>query len=63
MSLAEITAHIQQFSPEDEIKTPLSNEFASFLDQCFRFDPDERPTAEELLRHPFILNAPGMLLW
>ncbi|CEP63623.1 mitogen-activated protein kinase kinase kinase BCK1 LALA0_S08e06854g [Lachancea lanzarotensis] len=38
--------------PEDTKKL-LSPEARDFLDACFKIDPEERPTAEELLLHPF----------
>uniref|UniRef100_K3X4A5 mitogen-activated protein kinase kinase n=1 Tax=Globisporangium ultimum (strain ATCC 200006 / CBS 805.95 / DAOM BR144) TaxID=431595 RepID=K3X4A5_GLOUD len=31
-----------------------SPECRSFIQECIRIDPDERPSAEELLSHPFI---------
>ncbi|SCU77677.1 LAFA_0A02850g1_1 [Lachancea sp. 'fantastica'] len=38
--------------PEDTQKL-LSPEARDFLSACFKIDPEERPTAEELLLHPF----------
>ncbi|XP_010248604.1 PREDICTED: mitogen-activated protein kinase kinase 3 [Nelumbo nucifera] len=35
-------------------KYSLSPEFCSFIDACLQKDPDARPTAEQLLSHPFI---------
>ncbi|XP_058778646.1 mitogen-activated protein kinase kinase 3 [Vicia villosa] len=35
-------------------KEKFSPEFCSFVDACLQKDPDERPTAEQLLLHPFI---------
>ncbi|KAF9578973.1 p21 protein (Cdc42 Rac)-activated kinase, partial [Lunasporangiospora selenospora] len=35
----------------------LSIEFTDFLKKCLEVDPDRRPTATELLRHPFITRA------
>ncbi|XP_042480791.1 mitogen-activated protein kinase kinase 3 [Macadamia integrifolia] len=32
----------------------LSPEFCSFIDACLQKDPDTRPTADQLLSHPFI---------
>ncbi|XP_052197447.1 mitogen-activated protein kinase kinase 3 [Diospyros lotus] len=32
----------------------FSPEFCSFIDACLQKDPDARPTAEQLLSHPFI---------
>lgn len=37
---------------------PLSNDFCDFVTQCMAKDPMRRPTAEDLLRHPFITQAP-----
>lgn len=34
-----------------------SPEFQDFLAQCFIMDPDQRPSAEQLLEHPFIAKA------
>ena len=36
-----------------------SSEFRDFLYQCLTKSPDERPTAKELLSHPFVLGAPS----
>lgn len=38
--------------PEDTQKL-LSAEAKSFLDACFEIDPEKRPTADDLLSHPF----------
>lgn len=35
-------------------KGKFSPEFCSFVDACLQKDPDARPTAEQLLSHPFI---------
>ncbi|XP_078438647.1 mitogen-activated protein kinase kinase 3 isoform X2 [Wolffia australiana] len=35
-------------------KNSISPEFRSFIDACLQKDPDERPTADQLLAHPFI---------
>ncbi|CAF0935780.1 unnamed protein product [Rotaria sordida] len=32
----------------------LSNECINFLEQCFRHDPNLRPSSQELLEHPFV---------
>eukprot|EP00898_Chlorokybus_atmophyticus_P007030 jgi/Chlat1/7328/Chrsp59S06965 len=46
------------FSEDDcpEIPEHLSPECKDFLQRCFRRNPQERPTAEELLQHPFLMN-------
>ncbi|KAG5039261.1 hypothetical protein JHK85_011737 [Glycine max] len=36
------------------LKNKFSPEFCSFVDACLQKDPDTRPTAEQLLSHPFI---------
>ncbi|QLL33829.1 hypothetical protein HG536_0F01540 [Torulaspora globosa] len=39
--------------PEDTL--PLISQFGrDFLDACFEVDPEARPTADQLLRHPFL---------
>ncbi|KAH7388429.1 hypothetical protein KP509_16G075000 [Ceratopteris richardii] len=35
----------------------LSSEGKDFIQCCLRMQPKDRPTAAELLRHPFVLNA------
>jgi serine/threonine protein kinase len=34
-----------------------SDEFNDWVQQCLQKDPDDRPTAKELLNHPFIRKA------
>jgi serine/threonine protein kinase len=45
---------------EEECPLPppgaCSPELRDFLAQCMRKDPWQRPTAEQLLRHPFVLQ-------
>ena len=38
--------------PED-----ISEEAKSFLELCFRYDPDTRPSAIQLLQHPFVAKS------
>ena len=35
-------------------KQNTSPKFSNFVDQCTRMEPDERPSATELLKHPFL---------
>ncbi|KAF9354894.1 signal transducing kinase of the PAK [Mortierella sp. AD094] len=35
----------------------LSSDFTNFLAQCLEVDPEKRPTATELLKHPFLVRA------
>jgi serine/threonine protein kinase len=39
-----------------------SPEFRSFVEKCLKLDANERPTAKELLLHPFIRRAKGQSL-
>lgn len=41
----------------DEIAHLLSQDAKEFIHQCFIIDPEQRPTAQELLAHPFITNG------
>jgi serine/threonine protein kinase len=47
--------------PPPTLKSPeeWSSVFNDFIGKCLVKNPDERITAEELLRHEFILNAKG----
>ena len=36
----------------------LSDAARGFLEACFQADPAQRPTATELLAHPFVAGAP-----
>jgi serine/threonine protein kinase len=45
-------SHRQVVFPQD-----ISEIFEDFLKLCFRKDPQERPTVEELLNHTFIQNC------
>ena len=46
--------------PEISDKDQRSEEFLDFLDQCLQVDPEKRPTATQLLEHPFIQTACDM---
>jgi serine/threonine protein kinase len=35
----------------------VSKDFTDFLHKCLEVDAEKRPTATELLKHPFIVNA------
>ncbi|RIA83200.1 hypothetical protein C1645_473403 [Glomus cerebriforme] len=37
----------------------MSSEARNFLDQCFIIEPDDRPTAKQLLKHPFAQEDPN----
>lgn len=38
----------------------LSEEGKDFIRQCLKRDPSSRPTAVDLLQHPFVRNAPPL---
>lgn len=40
--------------------TEWSDNFQDFVTKCLTKNPQARPTAEELVNHPFISNAPGL---
>ena len=46
--------------PEISDKESRSSEFLDFLDKCLDVDPSKRPSAKELLQHPFIQMACDM---
>lgn len=55
MMIAESTGElIKEYMPAESIK--WSGELIDFLKQCLRRDPKERPSAAELLNHPWIQN-------
>jgi len=37
-----------------------STEFVAFVDACLTKDPDARPSAEDLIKHPFVQNLKGV---
>ncbi|CAO3678438.1 unnamed protein product [Rhizopus stolonifer] len=54
-SLAALYAIGNHKTPE--IPCNVSSEAKDFLRQCFKIKPEERPTASELLQHPFVQNV------
>lgn len=44
-------------NPPPTLQGEYSKTFKNFVDLCLRRDPRERPTAKELLEHPFIKRA------
>lgn len=52
--------HVVLSNPSDlvhtEITEKLGKEFISLVDLCLQRDPEKRPTAEFLLKHPFFVN-------
>lgn len=47
----------RNISPKLRAKDRWSTEFHDFLQKCFVRDPNARPTAEQLLKHPFVSNT------
>lgn len=45
---------VGMYQQHPEIPETLSNNAKHFLLSCFKPDPSERPTAEELLDHEFL---------
>ena len=37
-------------------KDKWSNDFNDFIEKCLIYEPNERPSAKDLLKHPFIVN-------
>ncbi|XP_071946618.1 serine/threonine-protein kinase TAO1-like isoform X2 [Antedon mediterranea] len=46
--------HIAQNEPPSLSSETWSHEFRNFVERCLAKDPEQRPSAEQLLRHPFI---------
>ena len=44
-------------TPEIQNRERLSTEFVSFLDACLEMDVDKRPSARQLLSHPFLKTS------
>eukprot|EP00698_Gefionella_okellyi_P024319 TRINITY_DN8546_c0_g1_i1.p1 TRINITY_DN8546_c0_g1~~TRINITY_DN8546_c0_g1_i1.p1 ORF type:complete len:1153 (-),score=258.95 TRINITY_DN8546_c0_g1_i1:118-3576(-) len=44
-----------------EIPSHFTPEGSDFLSKCFKRNPDERATADELLQHPFVTTTPSHL--
>ena len=44
-------------NPPPTLEGPFSQAFKDFVGYCLRRDPRERPTARDLLRHPFLRKA------
>ena len=55
-----IHAVVSEPSPELNVDDGHSPELADFVSQCLRKKPEERPTAAQLLGHPFIQKAVRM---
>jgi serine/threonine protein kinase len=43
-------------SPQLQDSSNWSSEFSDFISMCLRKDPEQRPSAKELLQHPFIVQ-------
>jgi len=54
LELAAAIFKIGSSTYEPEIPDKLSDEGKDFLLQCFRRDPRSRPTATQLMDHPFV---------
>ncbi|ETO27843.1 hypothetical protein RFI_09290, partial [Reticulomyxa filosa] len=50
-----------QKKPPDVLNTICSRSIRAFIELCTEFDPIKRPSAAELLTHPFIQDATGVM--
>ncbi|KAI8818716.1 uncharacterized protein EV422DRAFT_536612 [Fimicolochytrium jonesii] len=48
--------------PKLENEEKWSSQFKDFIAQCLIKNPNQRPSAEQLLKHPFITSAPGIAI-
>ncbi|KAJ3388990.1 Serine/threonine-protein kinase 4 [Lobulomyces angularis] len=46
--------------PKFSDPSKFSNNFIDFLSKCLKKNPEHRPSAEVLLKHPFIVESPGL---
>ena len=59
-SIKDIFGYIVKFTTEwmrPEIPSNLSKEWHDFIDQWLQHNPEDRPSCEKLLQHPFITNT------
>lgn len=49
--------HINSDAPVVELPDTVDATLADFIHACLRKDPQQRPTCEELLEHPFLYNV------
>mmetsp|Transcript_15717 Transcript_15717/g.24880 ORF Transcript_15717/g.24880 Transcript_15717/m.24880 type:complete len:1235 (-) Transcript_15717:280-3984(-) len=54
----ELIEHITTKEPP-RLTSKFSGKFRDFVAKCLKRDPNKRATTSELLKHPFITNAPG----
>ena len=53
-TVAEFIHTVFPFTATDEWRTPSYKKARDFVNAALRFNPDERPTVEELLKMPFV---------